>query len=324
MLNIFYGCKSLKSIILPPNLKRIEGNNFNRCSSLKSITLPQELISIGAGAFFQCTALTSIEIPGKVTEIENSAFWGCSNLTSVILPNSLTSMSGNVFDECSQLMSIVSKMTNPCTISGSCFSKDTYNNASLFVPKGTTEIYKSTDGWKNIVFIEENATIDGENKCATPTISYADKRLTFSCETEGVEYHYTITDSDIKSDVSSSIDLSATYEISVYATKSGYTNSDVATATLVWTDAIFTETTPDTPTSAKEVKESIPVLISANGGVITVKSEQEGLAVAVYMADGKALGSATVKDGQATVATNIQRGEIVIVKVGGRSVKVKM
>jgi endonuclease YncB( thermonuclease family) len=66
------------------------------------------------------------------------------------------------------------------------------------------------------------------------------------------------------------------------------------------------------------------VLISANGGVITVKSEQEGQAVAVYTADGKALGSATVKDGQATVATNIQRGEIVIVKVGGRSVKVKM
>ena len=165
---------------------------------------------------------------------------------------------------------------------------------------------------------------EGANKCATPTISYADKKLTFACETEGVEYHYTITDSDIKSDVSSSIDLTATYNISVYATKSGYTNSDVATATLVWTDAIFTVTTPETPTSAKEVKESIPVLISANGGVITVKSEQDGQPVAVYTADGKALGSATVKDGQASVATNLQRGEIVIVKVGGRSVKVKV
>ena len=118
-----------------------------------------------------------------------------------------------------------------------------------------------------------------------------------------MEYHYTITDSDIKSDVSSSIDLSATYEISVYATKSGYTNSDVATATLVWTDAIFTVTTSETPTSAKAIAESIPVLISANGGVITVKSEQ---------------------DGQATITTNLQRGEIVIVKVGGRSVKVKV
>jgi len=139
-----------------------------------------------------------------------------------------------------------------------------------------------------------------------------------------VEYHYTITDSDIKSDVSSSIDLTATYEISVYATKSGYYDSDVATATLVWTDAIFTVTTPETPTSAKAVQESIPVLISANGGVITVKSEQEGQTVAVYTADGKALGSSTVKDGQATVATNLQRGEIVIVKVGSRSVKVKM
>ena len=321
--SVFYGCKSLKSIILPPNLKRIEGNNFNRCSSLESITLPQELISIGAGVFFQCTALTSIEIPGKVTEIDNSAFWGCSNLTSVILPNSLTSMSGNVFEECSQLMSIVSKMTNPCTISGSCFSKDTYNNASLIVPKGTTEIYKSTAGWKNFVFIEENALSDDDNKCTTPSISYANKKLTFSCATEGVEYHYTINDADIKSAVASSIDLSATYEISVYATKSGYTNSDVATATLVWTDAVFTETTPSA-SSAKAIAESIPVLISAKDGNITVRGEQNGLPLTVYTADGKMLGSATVKDGQASISTNLQRGEIAIVKIGSKSVKIIM
>ena len=106
-------------------------------------------------------------------------------------------------------------------------------------------------------------------------------------------------------------------------TKPGYFKSDVATATLVWTNATFTETT-EPSTSAKAMAESIPVLISANGGVITVKSEQEGQVVAVYTADGKVLGSANVKDGQATVTTNIQRGEIVIVKVGGRSVKMKM
>lgn len=286
--------------------------------------MPEELISIGGGAFFQCTALTSIEIPDKVTEIEISAFWGCSNLTSVILPNSLTSMSGNVFDECPQLMSIVSKMTNPCTISGSCFSKDTYNNASLIVPKGTSEIYKSTAGWKNFVFIEENATSDDDNKCATPSISYANKKLTFSCETEGVEYHYTITDSDIKSAVASSIDLSATYEINVYATKSGYTNSEMATATLVWTEAVFTETTPSTPSSAKAIRESIPMLISAQNGNITVRGEQNGLPLTVYSADGKMLGSATMKDGQASISTNLQRGEIAIVKVGSKSVKIKM
>ena len=161
-------------------------------------------------------------------------------------------------------------------------------------------------------------------KCATPSISYADKRLTFSCETEEVEYQYTITDNDIKTDIANEVDLSATYEISVYATKSGFENSDVATATLVWTEAVFTETTPSTPSSAKAIAESSPVLISAQNGTITVRGEQNGLPLTVYSADGKMLGAATIKNGQASIATNLQRGEIAIVKVGKRSVKVKM
>lgn len=138
-----------------------------------------------------------------------------------------------------------------------------------------------------------------------------------------MEYVSEIKDVDIKKFYDSSINLSATYEISVYAMKSGYENSDVATATLVWTNAIFTETTPATPSSAKAIRESIPVLISAQNGTITVRGEQNGLPVTVYSADGKMLGSVTIKDGQASIATNLQRGEIAIVKVGKRSVKIK-
>ena len=218
-------------------------------------------------------------------------------------------------------------MENPCSIASNCFPDDVFYNVTLYVPKGTTDKYKSTYYWGRFVFIEEgepgSSVIPDPKKCATPSISYTNKKLTFSCATEGVEYHYTITDSDIKSAVASSINLSATYEISVYATKSGYTNSDMATATLVWTNAEFTETTPSA-SSAKAIAESIPVLISAQNGTITVRGEQNGLPLTVYTADGKMLGSATIMDGQASIATNLQRGEIAIVKVGKRSVKVKM
>ena len=278
--------------------------------------------------YWYCSGLTSVTIPNSVTSIGDYAFYHCSGLTSVTIGNSVTSIGSNAFYGCNSLASVISKMENPCSIDDDCFNQDVFYNVTLYVPQGTTDKYKSTDYWSKFVFIEEgepgSSTQPEEKKCATPSISYANKKLTFTCETEGVEYHYTINDADIKSGSSSNVSLTATYEISVYATKSGYTNSDVATATLVWTDAVFTETTPSTPSSVNAIRESIPVLISAQNGTITVRDEQNGLPLTVYTVDGKLLGSATTKDGQASISTNLQRGEIAIVKVGSKSVKIKM
>ena len=162
-------------------------------------------------------------------------------------------------------------------------------------------------------------------KCATPSISYADKKLTYTCTTEGVEFVSEIKDADITKYYDSEVSLSATYEISVYATKEGYENSDVATATLVWTEATFTETTPPAPTSAKAVTQTIPLLISANNGTITVNSpEGEGQTVNVYSIDGKSLGSGTIRNGKAIIQTSLTDGDPFIVKAGNRSVKLMM
>ena len=263
----------------------------------------------------------------SVTSIGYRAFYGCNGLTSVTIPNSVKIIGINSFNGCNNLVYVISKMDYPCSIDFQCFSEDVFNNSTLYIPKGTMERYKMKDYWNNfekIVEGEPGSSIDpGTSKCATPTISYDNKELTFSCATEGVDFKYTITDSDIKTDYANKVSLSATYEISVYAMKEGLGNSDVATATLVWTDAIFTETT-ETSTSAKAITESIPVLISANGGTITVRGEQNGLPFAVYSIDGQLLGTATINNGQASVATGLQSGQVAIVKVGGRSVKVKL
>ena len=322
----FYHCYCLTSVTIPNSVTTIGESAFEICTSLTSVTIGNSVTSIGEYAFY-CSGLTYVTIPNSVTTIGNSAFYYCKSLTSVTIGNSVTSIEKRAFGDCTGLTSVISKMENPCSISSDCFHDDVFYNATLYVPKGTADKYKSTNYWSKFLFMEEgepgSSTQPEEKKCATPTIKYAYKKLTFSCETEGVEYHYSISDADIKSAVASSIDLSATYEISVYATKSGYTNSDVATATLVWTDAVFTETTPSA-SSAKAIAESIPMLISAQNGTITVRGEQNGLPLTVYSADGKMLGSATMKDGQASIYTNLQRGEIAIVKVGSKSVKIKM
>ena len=87
------------------------------------------------------------------------------------------------------------------------FTQNTFNNATLYVPKGTIEKYKATDGWKDFFFIEEGVGPGGDTpqpptpepqKCEKPTISYQNGKLTFSCATDGATCQYSITDTDIK------------------------------------------------------------------------------------------------------------------------------
>ena len=343
IVGAFQGCSSLTSITIPNSVTRIGGYAFSGCSSLTSIIIPNSVTGIDLSAFSYCSGLTSITIPNSVTWIGSGTFSGCSGLTSITIPHSVTWIGGSAFKDCSNL-TIVTIGNSVRNIYGEAFAncdkleevycyaekvpetktdafKDSYPKyATLYVPASTINDYKTTAPWSEFGTIK--AIGGGETqKCATPTISYGNKELTFSCKTEGVEYVYEIKDTDIKKGYDKEVNLSATYEISVYATKSGYENSDVATATLVWTEADFTVTTP---TSAKAMRADTPVLISTNNGMITVKGELDGQAVTVYSAEGKLLGSDSISGGQATISTTLEAGSVAIVKIGQRAVKVVM
>jgi len=122
---------------------------------------------------------------------------------------------------------------NPFVINSKTFSDNTFNNVTLYVPEGTIDKYKATEGWSKFAFIEER-NVDGDTspdqgKCEKPTISYQNGRLIFSCATEGVTYKYNIMASSVKSGAGNEIDFTPKYTITAYATKDGYENSDTAT-----------------------------------------------------------------------------------------------
>ena len=337
----FYGCSGLTSIIIPSSVTSLGYSCFSGCSGLTSITIPSSVTSLGEYCFYGCSGLTSITIPSSVTSLGENCFEGCRGLTSITIPSSVTSLGDDCFWGCSGLTSIT--IPSSVTSLGSyCFSgcknletvyfKGKKCNSSykdlqipttsiIKVPKEYLQDYKDAFGsdYKYIYAWNPNETGD-DNKpvtqCSTPSISYESGKLMFACETTGAKYHYTINDTDIKSDALSEngeVSLSAAYNISVYATADGYKASDKAEATLYWINANL-----DNGTNINMVRTR-GVVASAHDGIITLSGLDNGEVVKFYAADGKYLGSSVAANGSASYAVN---ESVVIAKVGKDSIKI--
>ena len=339
----FSYCSGLTSITIPSSVTSLGGSCFKDCSGLTSITIPSSVTSLSESCFEGCSGLTSITIPSSVTSLGNFCFWRCSGLTSITIPSSVTSLGASCFYGCSGLTSITIP-SSVTSLGGSCFEgclklETVYfegkycrsNYANLKIPttsiiKVPTEYlqgYKDSFGSDYKYIYAWNPDGSGDDtkpvtQCATPSISYESGKLMFACETIGAKYHYTITDTDIKSDALSEngeVSLSAAYNISVYATADGYKASDKAEATLYWINANL-----DNGTNINMVKTR-GVVASAHDGIVTLSGLDNGEVVKFYAADGKYLGSSVAANGAASYAVN---ESLVIAKVGKDSIKIAM
>ena len=317
----FYNCSGLTSVIIGNNVTSIGDNAFLNCSGLTSVIIPNSVTSIGDNAFRDCSGLTSVIIGNNVTSIGVSAFNNCSGLTSVIIPNSVTSIGQYAFHNCSGLTSIYVLGETPPSIGTYNFTENQYINITLYVPVGALGTYQNAEIWKNFWDIREvGATETPEEevkKCATPVITYNDNGLDITSETDGAEIHTDITCNDVNSYSGDRIDLSATYNITTYVTKSGYLNSETVTATLCWMAV-----SGDSENNSIIKVEAIPVLITCNNGTINICGGKEGAEVIVYTTSGATVGNATITNGNAVINTSLTKGEIAIVNIAGKSIKI--
>ncbi len=229
----FSGCRALTSITIPESISSISNGAFSSCSSLTSITIPQSVTSIGGdniygGAFSGCTSLTSIVIPNSVTSIGNQVFIGCNKLKTVIIGSGVKSIGSYTFVNCSELSDVYCYAENVPSTGTDVFRDAFVEYATLYVPETSMTTYKARAPWSGFgTFKILSGEIPETPKCAMPTISYVDGKLQFSCETEGVEFiSHIMSSCDGNSD---EISLPTTYKVTVYATKAGYINSDIAT-----------------------------------------------------------------------------------------------
>ena len=185
----FQSCSGLTSVTIPGSVTSIGNYTFSGCRGLTSVTIPSSVTSIGYEAFYGCRGLTSVTIPNSVTSIGAWAFYGCIGLTSVTIPNSVTSIGNAAFDGC-DLESVISLIEEPFAIRGKAssdtrtFSLNTFNNATLYVPAGSIDKYKATEGWKDFAnIVESDATAVTEVKAMPVLIQSEGSGLTI----EGAE-----------------------------------------------------------------------------------------------------------------------------------------
>ena len=190
---------------------------------------------------------------------------------------------------------------------------------TLHVPEDAINSYKTAAPWSSFGTV---VTLDGDvtetPKCATPTVLYSNGKLLFECETEGAEYVTDIKSNDIDRFYGNSVNLSATYSISVYAMATGYENSETVNATLCWIECEC-DGSDDTGVINIPAKAA---LVTSNNGVLSISCQLDGEAVAVYTTDGVIVSTATIENGTATIVTDLSKGAVAIVKIADKSIKV--
>ena len=292
------GCQNT---VIPNNVTSIDDAAFFGCSGLISVNIPNSVTSIGNSAFQECSGLTSLTIPNSVTSIADCAFYGCSDLTSVTIPKNVVSIGSMVFFETGWY----NNQSDGITYLDDWLLgyKGTKPNGVLAIKNGTRGIAGSALQYCTdlvSVIIPNSVTSIGDGAfdgCISLT-------SVFVKMTTPVAINSTIFTNRSK----------ATLYVPL-GSKSEYENA------VCWKE--FKEIIEIDMTDILEIAAT-PILVQNEGGSITVTGVGNGQAVSVYNLSGQQMGSATGLNGKAVVSTSMHSGEVAIVKISQKAVKVRL
>ena len=156
-------CRMLESVRLPDGLREIKEETFSG-APLRQLNWPSRLEVIGQQAFAG-SDLSQLVLPEGLREIGERAFVGCQYLDKAFLPASLESINESAFDNTplSQLycQSAVPPAVTRRTVITQAASRlwaetcSVFQTATLFVPIGSTDAYRSAYYWRDFARIVE-------------------------------------------------------------------------------------------------------------------------------------------------------------------------
>ena len=230
-ISAFSGCSSLATVTFGTSLSSIGNSAFYECSSIGSLVLSDGITTIGEYAFRGCSNLDELKLPENLQIIKYSAFAYCGNLTNVTIPSKVEFIYSDAFVGNRQTPLTVVMMTEyPPIVYSSSFP----NGTKIIVPNESLELFESVSPWSNYDISSFTGT--GPEKCADPEIIYRDGKFIFSCQTPDVDFHYSVTSEDFKQkQTGGQMEVTATYQVTVYATKAGYEKSGTVTKSITIT-----------------------------------------------------------------------------------------
>lgn len=321
----FEDCQGMTSVSIPSSINIINPYTFSKCYKLSAVNIPNTVTEICEWAFQECRALITINIPGSVTTIGDIAFRYCTSLETVVIPSSVKTIGVEAFAKCKELLNVYCYCENLPETDINAFKDSYIESATLHVPAAVYDTYKATKPWSGFkTIVKLNGTgpeTPTTMKCGTPAITYQNGNLVFSSSTDGVQFVSEITDADVKQFFDATVPLAVTYNISVYAQKTGYENSDLVTATLCWIEV--DPKNEDITTGVAHISSNA-VLIQASEDEIMVSGLDNGTPITVYDINGRQAGSGVSYGSTASIPATLTSGSIAIVKIGQKSIKVSV
>ena len=147
----FHDNKYLRHVEFPNSLEKIGPRAFFN-TIIDSIVIPSTVKIIGNAAFF--AALHYVELNEGLEIIDEDAF-NCSSIETVTIPSTVTQIGEAAFANNAKLKEMHLKSETPCKAASNTLTFS--NNATVYVPKGTSRIYSISQGWyeMRIPFTEE-------------------------------------------------------------------------------------------------------------------------------------------------------------------------
>ena len=331
----FEGCTGLESVYIPRSIKTIGDDAFNGCSGLESITIRSTIGSIGAGAFDGCSTL-------KKVVAEDIPAW-CGIDFGSETANPLVQAGHIYYDEEREIKDLV--------------IADNVEKIGKYAFRGGVGLKSVTLGINNLRSglkseLKSVQYYDGVKEIGDSAF-YGCSGLTSVTLRSSVESigAYAFSDCDLLDSVAIPSGVKAIGEKAFYCSDitkvvshivdpfpidaSAFSSYTLENGTLYVPDETLTKY--KTTAGWKEFKHIVGnmstgiedivgenVTIRTDGGVLHIDGVKDGTRVVVYSMTGAKVGETKVAGSTVTIPTALHKGDIAIVRIGDKSVKVVM